>query len=70
MKTLNKSAVQYEATRDVDDRQVMAQARLSIEDYFDHEDLFGITATDLELLPTINEYLNSRGFSTKEKRRK
>lgn len=38
MRVLCAAAVRYEVTRDCDDQQVLSQARLSIEDYFNEEE--------------------------------
>ena len=38
MRVLCAAAVRYEVTRDCEDQQVMSQARLSIEDYFNEEE--------------------------------
>jgi hypothetical protein len=38
MRVLCAAAVQYEIARDCDDPQVMAQARMSVEDYFNEDE--------------------------------
>lgn len=38
MRVLCAAAVEYEVTRECEDHQVMAQARLSVEDYFNEDE--------------------------------
>jgi len=61
MRVLCAAAVRYEVTRDCDDQQVMSQARLSIEDYFNEEEQLIDELLDEEWVEMASrEYKSSR----------